>query len=287
MKKLLIFALALVALVGCNKKHEESEAEKAYYALYAPGCQGGIATNMIRQAQALNFLLNQADDWSDLNNVKDDTYDYKADLFGEADITNDNGVITISYGNLYQGVRGDLIINTGNQLLDVAGTTWEFVEPTSDANKFQISSQTVDSWDSFTISSSGDSWECSLSNMVFKQSGKTDGRWSLHYFLTFSEGVNSNPEKWIGGTVTFEDGSTGSGNPIGISQHFDYRIDQDMVVDNTSFVAMYGKETVTSTEYAATDPVKFPASSISVVYNVAGQYATCTIHYNGKTWQRY
>lgn len=282
MKKILIFALALIALSGCNKKTKESDAERAYLAIYLPAVeQSALLRGMVYHAQRLNLLMNQTDDWSDLNNVPspDGEVNYKESFFGSAQITNDNGRVTIDFGNNYINVKGCVIIDTHNALLSADGTTWELVEVTSDEDKFQEMNMDIawkfDSWESFEITNSAGSLDCQARGVVIA-TGAAQSNWNLDFTITPGSGTMTDIQKWSEGKHSVKAGSRGWGIPLGRTMQFNHEVDLDMVYNNQPFQLSQGRETVSSPEFAATDPVKYPASEVSVVYSSNG----ATIIYN-------
>ncbi len=217
MKKILIFALALIALSGCNKKTKESDAERAYLAIYLPAVeQSALLRGMVYHAQRLNLLMNQTDDWSDLNNVPsaDGEVNYKESFFGSAQITNDNGRVTIDFGNNYINVKGCVIIDTHNALLSADGTTWELVEVTSDEDKFQEMNMDIawkfDSWESFEITNSAGSLDCQARGVVIA-TGAAQSNWNLDFTIIPGSGTMTDIQKWSEGKHSVKAGSRGWG----------------------------------------------------------------------------
>lgn len=304
MKKLLILALALLGLWGCNDDDKKATpAQDAYYNLYIPvSNQCYHLYQMFDRAQRLNILLQEADDSTKLNDVKSDdgNTNYSGVFFGDATLTNDNGVVTIDYGsgNLYPQRSGIIRINTHNQLLSDEGAEWEFIEVVDRPYSYQEgygSVEVVDSWERMTIANNTGVLVCTADDVVIYRQGSKgnkDGNWSLDYLVFPSSGSDASFDAFVAGSRTILVGSSALGRIVGRTELHASQIDDPLVMKLSGpfpyeDIVVEGYQRVSSPEFTMTDPEKYPASWVGAQSVLVGEDRHLIIHYNGETWNAF
>lgn len=245
--------------------------------------------SMIDHAVALNRLLVEAEGL-DLNEVMsdDNKTNYTQMLFGRhATLTSTpEGVVTISFEyNDESAYRGDLIIDTHNQLLSDDGTTWEFEVSTADYMILVSNWLAADTWSEFSLTRSGGTLSAFVAGFACYDEAYPQARsnWNMDYAFSFTQ-EQSLDDFYSKGTMATLEGSNAYGTTFrGVTQ-MDYFVMEKLVHSYECGMQIEGEVEVDSPFFPAEDAKLYPVSNVRVAWQQSGSCnSSMTYYYNGYT----